>query len=156
MNIYSLQDHPRQQPSITIPLHHVNDLIQMSFFLIKRSNLLKKGRERWGPRSPPEPCSRTEGAVGDDERYFTGSHEMCCVCTVKGSNSLAIECKCSQRKFKHVLPQFDRPPTCEQLSCYLTYAWLFTLKSLLKPSQQTSDQPLLAVFDFFIRQFYSN
>lgn len=91
----------------------------MSFFLIKWSNLLKKGRERLGP---PETCSRTEEAVGDDERYFTGRREMCRVCTVKCSHSLTIECKCSQRKFKHVLPQFDRPPTCKKLSCYLTYA----------------------------------
>lgn len=128
------------------------------FLLIKQSNLLKKGRERkvGPPGAPRKRAAAPKGAVGDDERYFTGSHEMCCVCTVKCSNSLTRVCKGSQRKFKRVLPQFDRRPTCEQLSCYLTYAWLFTLQSLLKPSPQTSDQPLLAVFDFFIRQFYSN
>lgn len=43
-------------------------------------------------------------------------------------------------------------PTCEQLSCYLTYA-SFTLKSLLQPPQQTSDQPLSVLFNFLLNCF---
>lgn len=56
MNIYTHEDHPRQQPSITIPLLHVNNWIQMSlFFLINQSNLLKRGgRGRLAPRSQTE------------------------------------------------------------------------------------------------------
>lgn len=148
------QDPPRQQPSITTPLHHVNDLIQMSFFLIKWSNLLKKKKKKKGVVEESWPPGARRKRAAAPKAPWEMMNVILCPVQVKCNNALTTERKCRQRKFEPVLQEFDH--FCEQLSGNLTYAWLFTLKSLLKLSQQTSDQPLLAVFDFFIRRFYSN